>query len=47
MLTCLAALVAVQGAADKALDYFSKLGFECPLHENPANHLMDVITRGL
>lgn len=37
-------MVAAQGAADKALDYFSKLGFECPMHENLANHLMDVIT---
>lgn len=35
----------VQGLADQALDYFAKLGFACPMHENPADHLMDIITR--
>jgi ATP-binding cassette subfamily G (WHITE) protein 2 len=36
--------IVYQGPANKVLDHFAKLGFECPMHENPADHIMTVIT---
>lgn len=36
--------IVYQGPANMALDHFAKLGFECPVHENPADHIMTVIT---
>ena len=32
-----------QGAASKAVDFFELCGYPCPVHENPADHMMDVI----
>jgi len=34
-----------QGAASKAADFFEICGYPCPVHENPADHIMDVICR--
>lgn len=36
--------IVYQGPAAKAVDHFAKLGYECPQFENPADHLMHVIT---
>ena len=32
------------GRADGALDFFTGLGYPCPPYENPAEHIMAVIT---
>ncbi|KAG2438719.1 hypothetical protein HXX76_005264 [Chlamydomonas incerta] len=36
--------IVYQGPAQDALDFFDRSGFPCPLHENPADHFLDVIT---
>ena len=33
-----------QGAASKAQEYFASLAYPCPLHCNPADHMLDVLT---
>jgi ABC-type multidrug transport system ATPase subunit len=33
-----------QGKTSKALEYFTKSGFDCPANENPADFLLDVIS---
>eukprot|EP00798_Chlamydomonas_sp_ICE-L_P023416 gene23416-30690_t len=33
-----------QGPAAEAVAHFEKLGHTCPPHENPADHLMDILT---
>ncbi len=35
--------IVYQGAANKAIDYFEKLGYPLPEHTNPADHLIDVL----
>lgn len=37
--------IAYAGRADKAIDYFSKLGHKCPPNFNPADYLIDVLTQ--
>lgn len=37
--------IAYAGRADKAVDYFSKLGYACPPNFNPADYLIDVLTQ--
>jgi hypothetical protein len=32
------------GAVSNVLDYFARRGFPCPVHVNPADHLIDVAT---
>ena len=32
-----------QGSAEKATDFFELCGHPCPVHENPADHIMDVV----
>ncbi|XP_063965625.1 uncharacterized protein LOC129275898 [Lytechinus pictus] len=31
------------GAADKVVDYFARLGLQCPQHYNPADYIMDIV----
>ena len=33
-----------QGAAGRAQEYFASLGYPCPMHCNPADHMLDVLT---
>eukprot|EP01127_Copromyxa_protea_P006699 TRINITY_DN166_c0_g1_i1.p1 TRINITY_DN166_c0_g1~~TRINITY_DN166_c0_g1_i1.p1 ORF type:complete len:632 (+),score=115.84 TRINITY_DN166_c0_g1_i1:262-1896(+) len=33
-----------QGAAAGAPGYFAQIGFPCPQHENPADHILDIIS---
>ena len=32
------------GKANGVIEFFENLGFPCPAFENPADHIMDVIT---
>lgn len=34
------------GRVDAALQYFSALGFPCPLHQNPADFFLDLVSPG-
>lgn len=36
-----------QGAAAGAPGYFASLGYPCPKHENPADHILDTISEGV
>jgi len=36
--------VAYMGVASGVIDHFAHLGYPCPAFENPADHIMDVIT---
>ncbi|KAJ1891813.1 hypothetical protein LPJ66_006710, partial [Kickxella alabastrina] len=32
------------GPTSSAIDYFSNIGFQCPMHENPADYFVDLMT---
>ncbi|KAL3921614.1 MAG: hypothetical protein SGARI_006638, partial [Bacillariaceae sp.] len=36
--------VLYMGEADKAVKYFSKLGYKCPAETNPAEFLLDLVS---
>eukprot|EP01088_Endostelium_zonatum_P004076 TRINITY_DN1528_c0_g1_i2.p1 TRINITY_DN1528_c0_g1~~TRINITY_DN1528_c0_g1_i2.p1 ORF type:complete len:666 (-),score=138.17 TRINITY_DN1528_c0_g1_i2:22-2019(-) len=36
--------IVYHGPVSKVLDYYSNAGFPCPLHTNPGDHVLDVIT---
>jgi len=37
--------VVYSGVASKAKDHFKQIGYPCPRHENPADHLMDALSQ--
>lgn len=45
LLMCYDGRCVYDGRVDAALQYFSALGFPCPLHQNPADFYLDLVSQ--